>query len=173
VATQIIHGLEITLSPSEAGRLKAEGAVNPVAYEYFLRGVDPYSKGDFPMAIKKLEKSTESALRYAPPWANLGKSYSANASFQLGGLPHYRKAQAAFERALALEPDELEARIYMTNSLTDTGRVEQAVPLLREALKTNPSHAEIHGNSGTRTGLGGCFRNQFPNAREHANLILE
>jgi tetratricopeptide (TPR) repeat protein len=100
------------------------------------------------MAIKMLERSTESAPRYAPAWANLGKSYSANASFQLGGAPHYRKAQAAFERALALEPDELEARIYMANLLTDTGRVEQAVPLLREALKTNPNNAEIHWELG-------------------------
>jgi DNA-binding winged helix-turn-helix (wHTH) protein/TolB-like protein len=148
VATQIIHGLEITLTPSEAGRLKTEDAVTPEAYEYFLRGIDLYSRGDFPMAIKMLERSTESAPRYAPSWANLGKSYSANASFQLGGAPHYRKAQAAFERALALEPDELEARIYMANLLTDTGRVEQAVPLLREALKTNPNHAEIHWELG-------------------------
>jgi tetratricopeptide (TPR) repeat protein len=100
------------------------------------------------MAIKMLERSTESAPRYAPSWANLGKSYSANASFQLAGAPHYRKAQAAFERALAIEPNELEARIYMANLLTDTGRVEQAVPLLREALKTNPNHAEIHWELG-------------------------
>jgi TolB-like protein len=31
VATQIIHGLEITLTPSEAGRLKTEDAVTPEA----------------------------------------------------------------------------------------------------------------------------------------------
>jgi DNA-binding winged helix-turn-helix (wHTH) protein/TolB-like protein len=148
VARQIIQGLELTLSPSEAGRLKTEDAVNPVAYEYFLRGVDLYSKGDFPMAIKMLEKSTELAPHYALSWANLGKSYVANASFQLAGLEHYRKAQAAFEQALALQPDELDARIYMANMFTDTGRVEQAVPLLREALKTNPNHAEIHWELG-------------------------
>jgi DNA-binding winged helix-turn-helix (wHTH) protein/TolB-like protein len=148
VATQIIHGLEITLSPSEAGRLKTEEDVNPVAYEYFLRGVDLYSKGDFPMAIKMLEKSTKFAPHYAPSWANLGKSYAANASFQLGGVQDYRKAQASFEQALALQPDDLDARIYMANLLTDTGRVEQAVPLLREALRTNPNHAEIHWELG-------------------------
>src|SRR5712675_1947543 len=32
--------------------------------------------------------------------------------------------------------------------LTDTGRVEQAVPLLREALKTNLNHAEVHWELG-------------------------
>jgi tetratricopeptide (TPR) repeat protein len=148
VANQIIRGLELTLSPSEVERLKTDETVTPTAYEYYLRGVDLYSKGEFPMAIKMLEKSTELAPHYALSWANLGKSYSASGSFQLGGLENYRKAQAAFERALTLQPDELDARIYMANMFTDTGRVEQAVPLLREALKTNLNQAEIHWELG-------------------------
>ncbi|MBV8672658.1 MAG: winged helix-turn-helix domain-containing protein [Acidobacteriaceae bacterium] len=144
VASQVIEGLQLTLSPSEQDRLKAEATVNPAAYEYYLRGVDLYARGDFPAAVNMLEKSTELAPRFAPSWANLGKSYSANASFELGGAEHYRKAEAAFARALEIQPDELEAQIYMANMLTDTGRVEQAVPLLRGALKTNPNKAEIH-----------------------------
>ena len=144
VAQQIIRGLELTLSASEAGRLKADETVTPLAYEYFLRGVDLYSKGDFPMAIKMLEKSTEITPHFALAWANLGRSYTANASFQFGGAEHYRKAEAAFAKALSLQPDEIDARIYMANMFTDTGRVEEAVPLLRDALKTNPNHAEIH-----------------------------
>jgi tetratricopeptide (TPR) repeat protein len=95
-----------------------------------------------------LEKSVELAPNYAPAWANLGRSYTANASFQFGGGEHYRKAQAAFERALALQPDQIDARIYMANMFTDTGRVEKAVPLLRDALTANPNHAEIHWELG-------------------------
>jgi DNA-binding winged helix-turn-helix (wHTH) protein/TolB-like protein len=148
VAQQIIRGLELTLSASEAGRLKTDQTVSPLAYEYYLRGVDLYSKGDFAMAIKMLEKSTELAHQFAPAWAHLGRSYTANASFQVGGAEHYRKAEAAFARALYLQPDEIDARIYLANMFTDTGRVEQAVPLLREALRTNPNHAEIHWELG-------------------------
>lgn len=144
VAQQIIRELELTLSDSEAGRLKTDETVSPIAYEYYLRGVDLYSKGDFPMATKMLEKSAELAPHFALSWANLGKAYTANASFQLGGAEHYHMAEKAFEKALSLQPDEIDARIYMANMLTDTGRVEKAVPLLREALKTNPNHAEIH-----------------------------
>jgi len=36
----------------------------------------------------------------------------------------------------------------MANLLTDTGQVEQAVPLLREALKANPNQAEVHWELG-------------------------
>jgi DNA-binding winged helix-turn-helix (wHTH) protein/TolB-like protein len=148
VAQQIISGLELTLSASEAGRLKTEEPVSPLAYEYYLRGVDLYSKGDAPMAVKMLKKSTELAPHFALSWANLGKAYTANASFQFGGAEHYQMAQAAFEKALSLEPDELITRIYMANMFTDTGRVEKAVPLLRQALRTNPNQAEIHWELG-------------------------
>jgi DNA-binding winged helix-turn-helix (wHTH) protein/TolB-like protein len=148
VTDQIIKGLELTLSPSEAAQLKTVEAINPAAYEYFLRGIDLYSNSDFPMAIKMFEKSTELAPDYALTWAHLGKSYTANASFQFGGGEQYQKAQQAFERALALQPDQLDARIYMANMFTDTGRAEQAVPLLRDGLKTNPNHPEIHWELG-------------------------
>jgi DNA-binding winged helix-turn-helix (wHTH) protein/TolB-like protein len=148
VAQQIIRGLELTLSASEVGRLKTDETVSPLAYEYYLRGVDLYSKGDAPLAVKMLEKSTQLAPHFALAWANLGKAYSANASFQFGGAEYYRKAEEAFERALSLQPDEIITRIYMANLLTDTGRVEKAVPLLREALKTNPNQAEIHWELG-------------------------
>ncbi len=170
VAQQIIQGLELTLSPSEVARLKREEAVNPLAYEYYLRGIDLYSKSDFPMAIKMLEKSAELAPEYALAWANLGRSYTANASFQFGGGEQYRKAQTAFERALSLQPDQIDARIYMANMFTDTGRVEKSVPLLREALRTNPNHAEIHWELGYAYRFAGMLHQSFFES-EHARQL--
>lgn len=55
---------------------------------------------------------------------------------------HYLKAQTAYEQALALNPEQFEAQIFMAVLLTDGGRVEQAIPLLREALQTKPNHAQ-------------------------------
>ena len=158
VAQQIIKGLSLTLSPSEAERLKPEESVDPLGYEYYLRGVDLYTRGEFPIATKMLEKSAEVAPQYAPTWAYLGRAYTANASFQFGGKEQYGKAQAAFERALALQPAQIEPRIYMANLLTDTGRVEQAVPLLREALRSNPNHAEIHWELGYAYRFAGMLK---------------
>lgn len=148
VAQQVIRGLELTLSASEEGRLKSDETVNPLAYEYYLRGIDLYSRGEPSLSVKMLERSTQLAPNFALSWANLGKAYSANASFQFGGAEYYRMAEQAFDRALSLRPDEIITQIYMANLLTDTGRVEAAVPLLREALKTNPNQAEIHWELG-------------------------
>jgi TolB-like protein len=171
VAQQIIRGLELTLSPSEAGRLEGDETVNPLAYEYYLRGVDLYSKGDFPMAIKMLEKSTQLAQQFALAWAHLGRSYTANASFQFGGAEHYRQAEVALAKALSLQPDEIDARIYLANMYTDTGRVEKAVPLLREALKTNPNHAEIHWELGYAYRFAGMCPNRSPSVNGPGNSI--
>jgi tetratricopeptide (TPR) repeat protein len=122
--------------------------VNAQAYEYYLRGVDLYSMNDFPAAIAMLEKSVSIDPNYAPTWANLGKAYTTDATLQLGGREQYDKAEAAYEKAIALNPNLIEPRIYMANMLTDTGRVEQAVPLLRAALQTSPNNAELHWELG-------------------------
>jgi DNA-binding winged helix-turn-helix (wHTH) protein/TolB-like protein len=148
VAEQVIQGLELNLSSSEAAQLKLDEPGNPLAYEYYLRGVDLYARSDFPLAVRMLEKSSEIDPHYALAWAYLGRSYNASGTFQLEGRDYYRKAQAAFDRALALRPAQIETRVYLANFLTDTGKVEQAVPLLRESLKTNPHHAELHWELG-------------------------
>jgi DNA-binding winged helix-turn-helix (wHTH) protein/TolB-like protein/Tfp pilus assembly protein PilF len=148
VAEQVIKNLQVSLSPSEAERIKADAPVNPLAYEYYLRGVDLHGQHNFPLAIKMLEKSTEIDPNYAPAWAYLGASYTSDAAFELGGREQYRRAQGAYERALAIRPDLLDAQIFLANLLVDTGRVEQAVPLLRDALKTNGNYAAAHWEIG-------------------------
>lgn len=148
VTSQLISELQITLSPLEAERLKPEKPVNPLAYEYFLQGLDFHGQHKFPLAIKMLEKSTEIDSTYAPAWAYLGASYNSDAAFELGGREQYRRAEAAYERALALRPNLLDAQIFLANLLVDTGKVEQAVPLLRDALKTNGNDAAAHWELG-------------------------
>ena len=148
VAQQIIQELELNLSPSEAERIKPDEPDNPLAYEYYLRGVDLHGQHKFPMAIQMLEKSTEIDPNYAPAWAYLGASYTSDAAFESGGRDQYRRAQTAYERALALRPSQLDAQIFLANLLVDTGKVEQAVPLHRDALKTNPNHAAAHWELG-------------------------
>jgi eukaryotic-like serine/threonine-protein kinase len=157
VSQEIVKGLELNLSPAEAARLKPENPINPLAYEYYLRGVDLYSSNDFLGAIGMLEKSAAIEPNYAPTWAHLGRAYATSASLQFGGREHYDEAQAAYDKAIALDPDMIEARIYMANMLTDTGRVEQAVPLLRAALEKGPNNAEAHWELGYAYRFGGML----------------
>lgn len=158
VAREIVKGLQLSLSPIEARNLDSGRQIEPLAYEYYLRGVDLYSREQFPLAIQMLRKSIEIDSSYAPAWSQLGRSLTASASFELGGRDEYAEAQQAYEKALALMPASIEARILTGNLYTDTGRVERAVPLLREALKTNPNHAEAHWELGYAYRFGGMLK---------------
>jgi serine/threonine protein kinase/TolB-like protein len=157
VAQQIINGLELHLSSAEAEHLKPEAPVGALAYEYYLRGIDFYALNDFTDAIKMLEKSTQMQPDYAPAWAHLGRAYTTGASLDFGGREFYEKAQNAYEKAIALNPTLVEPRVYMGNLLTDTGRVEQAIPLLRAALQTSPNDAEAHWELGYAYRFGGML----------------
>ena len=157
VSQQIIKELELNLSPREAENLKPEKPISAVAYEYYLRGIDLYSLNEFSAAIEMLQKSTAVEPSYAPSWAHLGRAYTTNASLQFGGREDYGKAQAAYEKAIALNPALVEPRIYMANLLTDTGRVEQAVPLLRSVLRDSQNNAEAHWELGYAYRFGGML----------------
>ena len=157
VAQQIVKELALSLSPLEEERLRANRAIDPLAYEYYLHGVDLYSRNDFTTAIKMLEKSAEIDPNHALTWAHLGKAYQASASLQFGGGEQYRKAEDAYGKALELSPQQIEPHIFMANLFTDTGRVEQSVPLLREAFGTNPNHPELHWELGYAYRFGGML----------------
>ena len=94
---------------------------------------------------------------YAPTWAYLGRAYTTNGSLRFGGRENYRRAEAAYDKAIELNPVFPEPRIYMANLFTDTGRVEEAVPLLRVALQSSPNNAEAHWELGYAYRYGGML----------------
>jgi tetratricopeptide (TPR) repeat protein len=144
VAQEIIRGLHVQLTRAEAERMGRDVPRDMAAYEYYLRGVDLYSADLLQSAISALEKSVAIDPTYAPAWAYLGAAYTTVATLQFGGREAYGKAQSAYEQALKLNPEQIEARIFMAGLLTDTNRVEQAVPLLRGVLATNQNLAQAH-----------------------------
>jgi DNA-binding winged helix-turn-helix (wHTH) protein/TolB-like protein/TPR repeat protein len=155
VSQQVISGLRVTLSPDETELFNRDRPTNADAYEHFLHGVDLYQTNRFATAIQELEKALELSPKWALAWAHLGRARSANAAFHLSGRVDYDKAIECYNRALELNPQQNEARIFMANFLTDTGRVQEAVPLLREVLKTNSNLAEAHWELGYAYRFGG------------------
>lgn len=148
VARQVIDGMRLQLSPSESERLSRDTPHNAEAYEFYLRGVDLYTKNEFPLAVEMFTKSVARDPAYAAAWAHLGTAYTANAAFRFGGREDYQRALNAYQKALALNAEQIEARIFMANMLTDTNRVLESVPLLRDVLKTNPNYALAHWELG-------------------------
>ena len=158
VAQQIINGLELNLTATEAGNLRLDNPTGRAAYEDYLRGVDLYALGNYSSAIEMLKRSASEAPDYALTWAHLGRAYTTAASLVFGGRSMYTNAQAAYQKALSLNPRMLTARIYMANLFTDTGRAEEAVPLMRAALESNHNSAEAHWELGYAYRFGGMLQ---------------
>ena len=173
VALQVIRGLQLDLTAAEAERLQRDVPQNPLAYEYYLRGIDFYSTNKLPQAIEQLEKSLEYDPQYALAWAQLGSAYTAKASVNFGGREDYAKAEAAYQKALTINPEQNEASISMATFLTDTNRVEQAVPLLREALRANPTLAQAHWELSYAYRFGGLLKESVEEAERARQLDAE
>ena len=144
VSQEIVARLALQLSEKEQAELKSDLPQNPLAYEYHLRGLDLYVRDDLPTAVKMLEKALELDPNYASTWAYAGATYATLASLYFGGQAVNQQAQNAFDRALTLAPHHIEAQMYKSMFLTETGRVEAAVPLLRDVLRTNPNLGQAH-----------------------------
>jgi tetratricopeptide (TPR) repeat protein len=88
-----------------------------------------------------LEEAVSLEPTYALAWTYLGKAYAVSASQYFGGREFHDKAQAAYERALALKPQQSETRVLLANFLTENNRIEEAVPMLRSVIEENPNDA--------------------------------
>ncbi len=170
VAHSIIERLQLNLAPAEAEELRLHTTDNPLAYEYFLRGTDTYSRNEFLAAVPLLEKAVELDPNFAIAWAHLGRAYTACASFNLRGRELQLKAEAAYEQALALNRDLIEATVFMANLFTDSNRVERAVPLLRKLLQANPNIAEARWELGYAYRFGGMLNESIAES-ERARAI--
>ncbi|HJQ70137.1 MAG TPA: winged helix-turn-helix domain-containing protein [Blastocatellia bacterium] len=144
LAEQIINALQLKLSVAEQEQIKTDAPHNPLAYEYYLRSRFLLSTNKHSEAIALLERSLEIDPSHALAWAYLGRAYSISALQYFGGRAHFLKSQEAYDRGLALNPMQLDTRIFMANLYTETNRVEDAVRLIRDVLEINPNHAEAH-----------------------------
>jgi DNA-binding winged helix-turn-helix (wHTH) protein/TolB-like protein/Tfp pilus assembly protein PilF len=162
VAQSVVRRISVSLTPAESARLQRGAASNLQAYEYHLNGVDIYHRSDLRDDLKKagdmFEKSVGLDPTYAPSWAYLGAIDTTLASIYFEGRESYDKARQAYDRALELDPSQIEARIFKANLLTDTGSVEEAVPLLRGVIGTNPNLAQAHWNLAYAYRFGGLLR---------------
>ena len=158
VAQAVVRRISVSLTPAESARLQRGAASNLQAYEYHLNGVDLYQKDDLKKAGEKFEKSVGLDPTYAPSWAYLGAIDTTLGSIYFEGRESYDKARQAYDRALELDPTQIEARIFKANLLTDTGYVEEAVPLLRGVIGTNPNLAQAHWNLAYAYRFGGMLR---------------
>jgi TolB-like protein/Flp pilus assembly protein TadD len=160
-ARAIVDEIKIRLTPEEGQRLAKVRAVDPEAYDAFLKGRFYWSKftgEDYQTAIEFFEKAIEKDPTYAPAYAGLAHCYRALAFEGLippgEGLP---RAESAAKKAQAL--DDTLGEVHFALGMNRLARWDYATCLdeLRKALVSNPHDAVIRRFYSQALGRTGRF----------------
>jgi TolB-like protein/Tfp pilus assembly protein PilF len=143
VARAIALGIRAKLTPQEETRLTApRKAVNPGAYEAYLRGVYGPEPGK---AEAYLKQAIQLDPAFAPPYVALASNdYWSNYFTASAPRDTYPKVKEAAQKALSIDPTLAEAHYYLAlvTQEHDWNFVE-AEREFQRALELNPSAAEI------------------------------
>lgn len=120
--------------PAAIASLQRALALRPAFVQaWFYRGILQGESGDARAAAESFGETVRLDPKHARGWNNLG-----NALRRLARRP---EAERAFERAVALKSDYWLAVANLAKSLRDTGEVERAESLLRDALARSTAKA--------------------------------
>jgi serine/threonine protein kinase/tetratricopeptide (TPR) repeat protein len=131
-----------------AGTDSAEGATRPKseeAYDLYLRSIalphDPLPNKD---AIAMLERAVGLDSAYAPAWDALGLRYHYDAAYSNGGEAAFQRANAAFERALALDPNFIDPAGQLAGAQVERGQLVRAFQDAKALVLRHPENAGAH-----------------------------
>ena len=115
--------------------------------------INLYTQGRFAAVIERAEKL---AMEY--PISFLVWNILGAAAAQAGQLD---KAIFAFQRAIALEPNNADVHSNIGSALKDKGRLDEAIASYERALSLNPDHADALNNMGRIHWLQRDFKSAF------------
>jgi non-specific serine/threonine protein kinase len=133
LAQAIVESLSIPLSTGDKRRLAHDLPASARAYEYYLRANQvSHDQTMLPVAGELYRSALDEDPQYAPAWAKLGRVYRVLAKY--GGpdaTENLKRANDAFQRALALNPDLSVAHNLYTNfEVESLGRAKEAMARL-------------------------------------------
>jgi len=149
VAQAIAGEIRVTITPQEVARLERRSAVDPDAYQAYLKGRYHWEKRS-EEALRKAQHFFQEAIDldpgYAPAYAGLADYYITLGNFNLADSHEvYPKAKAAALRGLEMDPSSAEA---YTSLASVKGSYEWdregAERDFRHAIALNPNYANAH-----------------------------
>ncbi|PYX43976.1 MAG: hypothetical protein DMG79_21400 [Acidobacteria bacterium] len=166
LVTQVQHGL-LPILGGAAGA--TESAVsqpkNQQAYDFYLRSVAvPHDPAPNKEAIKMLEWAVGIDPNYAPAWEALGLRYYFDSLYGGGGEAMFQRANAAYERAVALDPNRMMAASNLIAMRVERGELGRAYDAATGLVQRRPQSADAH------FALSYVFRHR--NAMSRGNSIL-
>jgi eukaryotic-like serine/threonine-protein kinase len=165
ITQRIVDGLRLELSPDEQAGLAQPKTVNAEAYEEYLRGRDRFARfifrtvsaEDCDAAIAHFTRAIELDHEFGLAYDGLGACHVNRVFKGLGGAEDFEQAEAAFNRALAIDPNIVEARMLKVFVLLWRGEKQKAREEVARMRREAPSEAVVHFVKATLHRLDGEY----------------
>ena len=152
IAQRIVEGLRVELSPAEQVGIGKASTQNPAAYEHYLRGRDLFARfifrtlspDDCAGAIDHFERAIQLDQSFALAYDGLGACYVNRVFKGFGGSEDYERAEAAFNKALAIDPNIFEARMLMVFVYLWRGEKQKARDEVNRARREAPNEPVVY-----------------------------
>ncbi len=139
ICEELVRGLRLKVTTDEQEAIKRDEARNPMAYEFYLRGLAfGASTSEHRQAIEMLEASVGLDPSYAPAWASLAGRY-INARVYLRDKTMFDKAEAAARKALELNPQLPSAFFWLAVYYGEKGDLKDALVICKQLLQAAPN----------------------------------
>ena len=165
ITHEICEGLRLELTSDEKDRLEQQKTANAEAYEEYLRGRDSLgryiyhtiARKDVDEAIEHFEHAVSLDQSFALAHCGLGSAYANRVMKGFGEAGDHEQAEDAFNKALAIDPHLLEARMHMVFIYLGSGEKEKAREAVKALRREAPNDVGVHFVSGVLARLDGDY----------------
>jgi Tfp pilus assembly protein PilF len=95
-------------------------------------------------AIKMLEWAVGIDPSYAPAWEALGQRYYFDSQYGGGGEEMFQRSNAAYERAVTLDPNRVMAASNLITNRVERGELGRAYDAATDLVRRRPQSADAH-----------------------------
>jgi TolB-like protein/DNA-binding winged helix-turn-helix (wHTH) protein/Tfp pilus assembly protein PilF len=177
VASAIADRIRINLTPREQAALKSAKAVNPEAYQSYLKGRYFWNKrtsDGLRAALAYFNQAIEEDPNYAQAYSGLADTYALMGDWQYAVMTSkeaFPKAKAAAMKALELDSSLSEAHTSLGYSLRAFDwDFDSAGKEFQRAIELNPGYATAHHWNAMNLGLLGRPKEALVEMRKAENL---
>jgi TolB-like protein len=145
LSTLVQRGLLPALGGAGGEVETASQPKNQQAYDFYLRSVAvPHDPAPNKEAIKMLEWAVGIDPSYAPAWEALGQRYYYDSYYGGGGEAKFQASNAAYERALSLDPNRVMAASNLITARVERGELGRAYDAATDLVRRRPQSADAH-----------------------------
>jgi serine/threonine protein kinase len=145
LSTQVQQGLLAALGVAGGTLTTASRPKSQEAYDLYLHSLalphDPEPNKD---AIAVLEHVVGEDPGYAPAWEALGLRCYYDSYFGGGGEVMFQRSNAAFERAISLDPNRMLAASHLITNRVERGELGRAYDAATDLVRRRPQSADAH-----------------------------